>query len=112
MDNNPKKSLPAIVQRARELRRPLTPQEQKLWRRLRNRQLCGLKFRRQHPLRRVILDFYCHEQQLAIEVDGDREAALQIEHELHHLERIEAHVAQQVRRVLEVRRQPRDGCLS
>ncbi|HRV95829.1 MAG TPA: endonuclease domain-containing protein [Anaerolineae bacterium] len=65
---------PAIKARARELRRPMTPQEQKLWRQLRSRQLCDLKFRRQHPIERFILDFYCHEHQLAVEIDGDSHA--------------------------------------
>lgn len=42
-----------------------------MWRQLRSRQLCDLKFRRQHPIERFILDFYCHEHQLAVEIDGD-----------------------------------------
>jgi len=41
-----------------------------LWRRLRNRQLAGAKFRRQHAVGRFILDFYCYEAGLAIELDG------------------------------------------
>jgi very-short-patch-repair endonuclease len=61
---------PAILARARELRRPLTPPEQKLWQQLRNKQLHGLKFRRQHPFDRFILDFYCPQRQLVIELDG------------------------------------------
>ena len=58
------------VERARELRRRLTPPEARLWRRLRGRQLRGLKFRRQHPIGPFILDFYCAEARLAVEVDG------------------------------------------
>ena len=65
---------PIILARARELRRPLTPQEHKLWQRLRNRQLFGLKFRRQHPLHRFILDFYCAQHKLVIEIDGQGHA--------------------------------------
>ena len=38
--------------------------------RLRNRQLVGMKFRRQHPIGPYIVDFYCHEARLAIELDG------------------------------------------
>ncbi len=60
---------PVIRQRARDLRRPLTPTEGKLWARLRARPQ-GLKFRRQHPLGRFIVDFYCAQARLAIEVDG------------------------------------------
>jgi very-short-patch-repair endonuclease len=54
---NTKRTPPLILARARELRRPLTLQEAKLWKRLRGKQLQGLKFRRQHPLHRFILDF-------------------------------------------------------
>jgi very-short-patch-repair endonuclease len=57
-------------QRAKELRKELTPAEELLWDRLRNRQLAGLKFRRQHPIGRSIVDFYCAEKRLIIEVDG------------------------------------------
>lgn len=41
-----------------------------LWGLLRNRKLEGRKFRRQHPISGYILDFYCHECNLAIEIDG------------------------------------------
>ena len=58
------------VERARALRRRLSPPEARLWIRLRRRQLRGLKFRRQHPIGPYILDFYCAEVQLAVEVDG------------------------------------------
>jgi very-short-patch-repair endonuclease len=61
---------PAILTRARELRRPMTPQEIKLWQRLRNKQLYGLKFRRQHPIFRFILDFLCFRYKLVVEIDG------------------------------------------
>ena len=59
-----------IVPRARELRREQTKAEELLWRRIRNRQLANAKFRRQHPLGRYILDFYCDERRLAVELDG------------------------------------------
>ena len=63
-------SPPAVRQRAKELRWPMTPAETALWERLKNKQLHGLKFRRQHPLHHFILDFYCHAHQLVIEIDG------------------------------------------
>lgn len=63
-------SPPVVRQRAKELRWPQTPAEAALWERLQNKQLYGLKFRRQHPLHHFILDFYCHAHQLVIEVDG------------------------------------------
>jgi very-short-patch-repair endonuclease len=54
----------------RGMRKTPTPAEDALWRRLRNRQLCGAKFRRQHPVDHFIVDFYCPEASLAIELDG------------------------------------------
>ena len=68
------RTLPKILQAARELRQPQTPAKQKLWSRLRNRQLNGLKIRRQHPIDRFIIDFYCAEAKLCIEIDGDSHA--------------------------------------
>jgi very-short-patch-repair endonuclease len=55
---------------ARRLRRDMTTAERKLWRVLQRRQMDGLSFRRQHPLGRCFLDFYCPALRLAIEVDG------------------------------------------
>lgn len=55
---------------AREQRRKPTPAEEKLWEALRNRRLAGLKFRRQHPFGPYILDYFCVEQQIEIEIDG------------------------------------------
>lgn len=54
-----------------QLRRCATQPEQLLWRYLRGRQTNGLKFRRQHGVGLYILDFYCPELRLAIELDGD-----------------------------------------
>ena len=58
----------------RELRSNMTGPETRLWSRLRARQLQGLKFRRQHGIGPYIVDFYCSEQSLVIEVDGDSHA--------------------------------------
>ena len=60
-----------VVTRAQELRRNLTPAEHILWAHLRNGQMSGIKFRRQHPLGRYIADFYCHKARLIIELEGD-----------------------------------------
>lgn len=65
---------PPILAAARELRQPQTPAEIKLWSRLRDRQLDSLKIRRQHPIDRFIIDFYCAEAKLCIEIDGDSHA--------------------------------------
>jgi very-short-patch-repair endonuclease len=58
----------------RRLRSNMTNPETRLWSRLRARQLQGLKFRRQHGIGPYIVDFYCPEQSLVIEVDGDSHA--------------------------------------
>ena len=58
------------VSRARVQRRALTPPEARLWVCLRRRGLGELKFRRQHPVGPYVLDFYCAEAKLAVEVDG------------------------------------------
>lgn len=56
---------------AKSLRRIQTSSEERLWKILRNGNMNGLRFRRQHPLSNFIVDFYCHELRLVIEVDGD-----------------------------------------
>lgn len=55
---------------AREMRSGMTDAEALLWKLLRNRRLAAAKFRRQHPMGRYILDFYCVEKKLCIELDG------------------------------------------
>ena len=58
------------LQRAKELRRYMTPAEQILWQELRaNKQ--GVHFRRQQIIGGFIVDFYCHKAALVVEVDGD-----------------------------------------
>jgi len=52
------------------MRKGLTRSERRLWGWLRDRRVCGYKFRRQYPVARYILDFYCPQLKLAIEVDG------------------------------------------
>ena len=57
---------------ARRLRRTQTDAERRLWSRLRHRQICGAKFRRQHAVGPFITDFCCMEIGLVIELDGER----------------------------------------
>ena len=57
-------------QRARELRRNMTPDERMLWEHLRANRLNGLHFRRQQIIAGFIVDFYCHAAGLVVEVDG------------------------------------------
>jgi len=53
------------------LRNNLTPAEAFLWKQLQRRKFKGRKFRRQHSIENFIVDFYCAEEQLIIELDGD-----------------------------------------
>lgn len=59
---------------ARKLRRQQTDVESKLWMRLRDRQLSGAKFRRQHPIGPYIVDFCCPDRELIVELDGGQHA--------------------------------------
>jgi very-short-patch-repair endonuclease len=60
-----------LQKKAIELRNNMTKDEIILWSRLRMRQVSGWKFRRQQPIFNYIVDFYCHELKLIIEVDGE-----------------------------------------
>lgn len=55
---------------ARQNRQKQTQAEALLWQYLRNRQINNYKMRRQHPIGNFVVDFYCHELKLVIEVDG------------------------------------------
>jgi type I restriction-modification system DNA methylase subunit/very-short-patch-repair endonuclease len=59
-----------LIERSRALRQKQTPAEEVLWELVRDRRFLGVKFRRQHQFGDYILDFYCAEQKLAIELDG------------------------------------------
>ena len=61
---------PTLSQFARHLRTNQTDCEHLLWQKLRARQIANLKFRRQFPCPPYVLDFYCVELKLAIELDG------------------------------------------
>ncbi len=52
------------------LRKEATEAEDLLWQQLRGRRCGGLKFRRQHPIDRYVVDFFCLEKKLIVEVDG------------------------------------------
>ena len=60
----------------KDLRKNLTPAEARLWTMLKNGQLGGVKFRRQHSVGNYIIDFYCASHKLAIELDGHVHAGL------------------------------------
>jgi very-short-patch-repair endonuclease len=61
---------PKIFALARSMRQNMTEAELILWIKLKNREIFKAKFRRQHPAGMFIIDFYCHEYKLAIELDG------------------------------------------
>jgi very-short-patch-repair endonuclease len=61
---------PIILRMHKKLRENATETEEFLWLALRENQLDGYKFRRQHPLSIYIADFYCHKLKLVIEIDG------------------------------------------
>ena len=61
---------PELQERAKTLRREMTPWESKLWVHLRANRLGGFHFRRQQIIDGVIVDFYCHAARLVVEVDG------------------------------------------
>ncbi|MDO9256265.1 MAG: endonuclease domain-containing protein [Bacteroidales bacterium] len=79
-----------IFENAKELRKSQTEAEKALWEVLRSRRCGGMKFRRQHPVKQFILDFYCHEYLLGIEVDGSvHENEVAIEYDLNRTAELE-----------------------
>jgi len=70
MGTMPPRHTPQSIARARALRNRQTKAESLLWYVLRNRRLCGLKFRRQFPVEPFIADFACVEARLIVEIDG------------------------------------------
>ena len=60
------------TERARALRKTQTEAERVLWKHLRDRGLGGFKFRRQRPVGPYIVDLFCHEKNLIVELDGER----------------------------------------
>jgi very-short-patch-repair endonuclease len=62
---------PELKELAKELRRNMTLSEVLLWNELKQKQMLGFDFDRQRPIGNYIVDFYCKELSLAIEIDGD-----------------------------------------
>jgi len=65
------KTNPTLTARARELRKNMTPAERILWKELRGRRFASFKFRRQQPFGLYILDFFCSNARLSLEIDGE-----------------------------------------
>jgi very-short-patch-repair endonuclease len=59
------------IETAKHLRDNMNFHENLLWEKLKGKQICGVRFRRQHPIMFFIADFYCHEAKLVVEVDGE-----------------------------------------
>jgi cyclase len=72
-----------LKERARSLRKDCTPAEDLMWQILRNRKVLNCKFKRQQPLGGFIVDFYCHEALLVVELDGSI-------HDLDHIKKRDA----------------------
>jgi very-short-patch-repair endonuclease len=97
-DSVTEESPPTLTrERARALRAAQTEVERRLWQRLRHRQLNGAKFRRQHPIGGFIVDFFCMDSRLVIELDGSHHGE---ESERHADERRTEYLASQGYRVL------------
>jgi len=60
-----------LITVARQMRAEPTLAERKLWKHIRGLKLNGIKFRRQHIINRFIVDFYCPDAKLVVEVDGE-----------------------------------------
>jgi very-short-patch-repair endonuclease len=67
----PRRVNPLLLERARAMRHESAPAEEILWAAIRNRQLEGFKFRRQFAILQYVVDFYCAEAKLVVELDGD-----------------------------------------
>jgi very-short-patch-repair endonuclease len=66
-----KNNIKSLQNFRKKLRYSCTPAEVTLWKYLQNKKLEGRKFRRQHSIGNYIIDFYCSEEKLAIELDGE-----------------------------------------
>ena len=69
-----------VIEKARAMRKAMTPPELRLWKCLRKLRAEGRHFRRQTPFRAYFLDFVCHRSRLVIEVDG-RAHEFRVEHD-------------------------------
>ena len=70
---------PKLKELAKQLRNQSTKAEVYLWQKLKNKQLYGYDFHRQKPIDNFILDFFCYELMLGIEVDGYSHELLEIQ---------------------------------
>ena len=71
-----------LLLKRKELRRNLTPEEAVLWTLLKAKRLDGSKWRKQHPIGNYILDFYCPEAKLCVELDGNKHYTLKAQEKI------------------------------
>src|SRR5213592_80548 len=89
-----------LLDMVRDLRKQQTSAERVMWQLLRNRQILGFKFRRQHQFGDYIADFYCHEARLVVECDGSVHSP---DEQWHHDQERDAYMMAQRLRVLRFR---------
>ncbi len=95
---DPMHNHPSVKRNRKALRANMTPAEKRMWIVLRRRQLCGKKFRRQHSIGRYIVDFFCMEERLAIEIDGSiHDDPLRAAYDVERQQFLEAHGIRVVR---------------
>lgn len=63
-------AIASLFKNARILKHESTESEQILWKELKAKRFLGLKFRRQHPIDKFVVDFLCNEYKLIVDVDG------------------------------------------
>jgi very-short-patch-repair endonuclease len=80
---------PKLKQLAQELRKNSTLAEVLLWKQIKNKAL-GVEFHRQVPIDEYIVDFYCHEIMLAVEVDGESHDDIKNDYDTERQKRLES----------------------
>jgi very-short-patch-repair endonuclease len=89
---------PSVKHHRKALRATMTPAEKRMWTALRRRQIGGKKFRRQHSIGPFIVDFFCMEERLAIEIDGSvHDDPLRAAYDVERQQFLEAHGIRVVR---------------
>ena len=81
---------PKLKPLARKLRNNSTLSEILLWEEIKNRKIFGYKFLRQKPIGNYIVDFFCNELKLVIEIDGDSHDNENFEYDIKRQKRLES----------------------
>ena len=87
-----------LLRIASDLRKLMTPAEKILWEQLRNRKLSDYRFRRQHPIGEFVVDFFCYEAMLVIEIDGEiHDTSYQRERDIERKNILQGHGIREIR---------------